>query len=141
MKIDTSSSQFSAEEIKRMEEHFNAKYICETSIKDRNENWINIPVAVFWQDKAHPQGSNYFGIFFGHMNQLMICDAISATLESFTGAVNGDEVIYSRYRHDYRQGNGFAIDGGRDYVKIVGDVNVKLVQLQIVKDKLIMIGD
>lgn len=49
-----------------------------------------------------------------------------------------DEVIYSRYRHDFREHNGVYIDGGRDYTRYGGkriDEAIP-VKLKVNKDKL-----
>ena len=49
----------------------------------------------------------------------------------------GDDVYYSRYRHDYRSCGPVDIDGGRDYTKLVGDIHAaKKVKLIVNKDKL-----
>lgn len=66
----------------------------------------------------------------------MITNAITATETTITGikAQNG-EIIYSRYRHDYREsadGSVF-IDGGRDYTRH-GDG--ELVELKIINGEL-----
>ena len=86
-------------------------------------------MAVFWnRDPANiPEGgSAYFGMFHRYeppdfkKGTLMITNAISAAETEITGIVaqNGD-VIYSRYRHDYRGSpdGSVWIDGGRDYVR------------------------
>ncbi len=66
----------------------------------------------------------------------MITNAITATETIITGikAQNG-EIIYSRYRHDYREskdGSVF-IDGGRDYTRHSGG---ELVELKIINGEL-----
>jgi hypothetical protein len=64
---------------------------------------------------------------------LIISDGISAT-ETFVGIVaeNGD-IIYSRFRHDYRtsEDKSVSIDGGREYTRAVYDKLRPTVQLQI----------
>ena len=66
----------------------------------------------------------------------MITNVITAT-EPFEGIQIGDNVYYSHYRHDYRECGPVAIDGGRDYVKLSGDINAgKRVTLKVNKDKL-----
>jgi hypothetical protein len=64
---------------------------------------------------------------------------LSATEKTITGvkADNGD-VIYSRYRHDYRtsQDESVFIDGGRDYLKTGLYEDDRFVKLNVVKDKL-----
>ena len=65
---------------------------------------------------------------------IMVCDGISST-EPFNALQLGEDIIYSRYRHDYRELNEGFIDGGRDYVRYNPEVG-KLVKLQVNKDKL-----
>lgn len=132
MKIINECSFLTDDNIKKIEEHYNTKYICETSIKGKNGNWVNMPVALFYSEVAHPQGSNYSALYFNHNKELFITDGISA-LEPFTGLLVGENVIYSAFRHDYRTFNESFIDGGRDYVRYNGG---KLVTLQVVKDHL-----
>jgi len=138
MNILTEPELFPPEVVRRMEDHYQALYVCETCLKGGG-GWINSPVAIFYQDDdamVPEGGSNYFGMYMrdGH---LMICNAISA-LEPIEGIVaeNGD-VIYSHYRHDYRVSpdESVWIDGGRDYVRTGG--LFKFVELQIVDDKLV----
>lgn len=69
-------------------------------------------------------------------------NALSAVENDIAGIVakNGD-VIYSRYRHDYRMSpdNSVMIDGGRDYTKNNG--GGPIVTLRIVKDKLVIVEE
>jgi hypothetical protein len=68
----------------------------------------------------------------------MICNGVSST-EPFNALQIGDDIIYSRYRHDYREYNGAMVDGGRDYFRWGGDTGVP-VKLQVVKDELVIVG-
>jgi hypothetical protein len=142
MKINLDSILFTPEQIANIEKRFNAKYVCETCLKNKMGNWINQPCALFWTDVPHPQGSNYFALYFGGMGDvLMIANGISATQEEFTGIIAADgNIYYSRYRHDYRNIPGGFIDGGRDYIRLGGDVckNEK-VSLKIVGPELVLI--
>jgi hypothetical protein len=123
MNIITKSDIFTPENIAKIEEMKQAKYVCETCLKGKH-GWVNNNVAVFWnKDPANipAGGSAWFGLFYDVMTgNLMITNAISATEHIIHGvlAENGD-VIYSKYRHDYRvspDGSVF-IDGGRDYYR------------------------
>jgi hypothetical protein len=139
-RVHNESDHFNADKISKIERHYNAKYVCETCIKDKNGNWYNTPVIVFYTEKAHPQGSNYFGLYANSNKELMITNAISA-LDPFDAVMLENEIFYSRYRHDYREHNGVFVDGGRDYLRCGGDEweKAKVVKLQIVKDKLEMV--
>jgi hypothetical protein len=159
--INTESTLFDKTDIKKLEKAYNATYICETSIKIHlatvprcseqpnrivsitglnithtiNDTWTDYPIAIFYSTEPHPRGSNYLGIYY-YKGLLMITNAITATETIITGikAQNG-EIIYSRYRHDYREskdGSVF-IDGGRDYTRHSGG---ELVELKIINGEL-----
>ena len=137
MKIDRESCNFNKEAITKIEEIRNATYICDTQVKAKNGGWADPCVSIFYQETPHPEGSNYFGLYYDGDNNLMVCNALSATLEPFTGVEVNGVIYFSRYRHDFREVGGVAIDGGRDYVRLVGDVGVPQYELRIVKDKII----
>lgn len=162
--ICNESYDFTEKQIKGIEDHKSAKFVCETCIRDMYGNWANGPVAIFYQDDPSliPEGgSAYFGMYW-RPNQdasvlaspedvlkltytLMICNAVSATEEDITGIVaNNGEIIYSRYRHDYRGSSDGSvwIDGGRDYDRYgwnqesVLDIKERIVTLRIVDGEL-----
>ena len=154
MKILTESELFSPGHLAKIEKYYQAKYVCETCIGDSKGNWINQPIAIFYQaDKAKvPKGgSQWFGIYYSvdfieelmPPNTLSIMNAISATEHDISGimAENGD-VIYSHYRHDYRTSpDGTVwIDGGRDYIRYNPVHHEKLVNLRIIRNKLCVVG-
>lgn len=138
MNILIKSSMFNDKQIKRIEKSYNATYVCETCIKSHDE-WVNFPCAIFYTEKAHPEGSNYFAMYFNFDGDLTITNGITAT-EPFFGVQVDDTVIYSRYRHDYRTLGDVSVDGGRDYLKVCGNINAPQVKLQIIKDELKVIS-
>lgn len=151
LKLD---SQLSLAQILSVEELRSARYLLDTCTRrDKNGEYGNYPTSVFWTDEAHERGSNYFGLFKDPMfGKWYICDAISVTWEpihafrikdwNLAYPVRGTENkidydnIYDRgpfkwshYRHDCRQVvPGLAIDGGRDYTRIIGNINSELVE-------------
>lgn len=137
--IDTKPYFFNPEIIPLLEKKYKVKYVCETCIKS-NGYWRNHPSLIFYSEKAHPEGSNYLAVSMQN-NSLLLSNGISA-IEPFTGieADNG-EIIYSRFRHDFRTSSdkSVSIDGGRDYTRMLGDTTPKSVTLQIVKDEVVKI--
>lgn len=113
MKLNNKSELFSEDSIKRIESVKNAKYVCDTE-----HNGVH--VAVFYAETAHPDsGSRYFALYYGSSG-LLITDGSFIEDQTITGAVANDgEVIYSRYRHDYRSSSdgSVMIDGGREYTR------------------------
>lgn len=149
------SEIFSAEGIAKIEEQKTAVFVCDTCLRHRDGGWVNRSAAVFWnKDPANiPKGgSPWFGMFYesGLMESgnLMITNAISTVQTpdgvpvTITGvvAMNGD-VIYSRYRHDYRTSpdETAMVDGGRDYLH-TGPVGLGTVELRIIDGELRVVG-
>ena len=127
-------------EPEKVEKKYNVKFVCEAPLKYRG-GWRDQSSLIFYGEK-HPQGSNYMALSVkydvdGKFQDLVITDGISATEEDITGILDGDEIIYSRYRHDYRVGKtGIMIDGGRDYLR---SSNGHLVILRIIDGNLEMV--
>ena len=134
MWIDVASSFIKPESIAGIEERYNAKYVFESCLKSKSGGWANFPCAIFYTEKAHPEGSNYFGVYLDLNGDFMIANGIASTEIEYTGILIGEKVVYSRYRHDYRGGEDAAIDGGRDYTKISG--HPQTVRFKVVKDHL-----
>lgn len=137
MKIHNECSFLKYEGIRKVEEKYNAKYVFESCLKTRDGGWCNMPVAIFYTETPHPQGSNYFGLYRTDTGEMMITNGISAT-EPFEAIRVGDNIYYSRYRHDYRSYGNFFVDGGRDYIRYGGEPFgiVSQVSLHVNKDKL-----
>lgn len=153
MNVLTESEWFSPQRLALIEKHYEAKYVCETCVKDPKGGWRNQSVSIFYQpdpSKVPEGGSQWFGLFFlpdftsVGPAQLFIVNAISAVENDIQGivAVNGD-VIYSRYRHDYRGSpdGSVWIDGGRDYTRSGIHKDSAFVTLRIVKDKLTIVEE
>lgn len=139
MTIRIESEIFTVEQIANIERKKNAKYVCETCLRNTSGGWSSTPVAVFWnRDPANiPEGgSPWFGLYFRPEYpdpeapmMLYITNAISAVQHPIIGVVarNGD-IVYSRYRHDYRRSpdGSVWIDGGRDYLHSGGGQTIEL---------------
>jgi hypothetical protein len=133
------SISWTKRQIKIIEKNYNAKYVLETCLKNKNGEWLNYPVAIFYTEEPHPNGSNYFGIFI-HIGEVMITDGISAVKEPIEALMIDNDIIYSRYRWDCVTHNGIMIDGGRDYCRYGGDRMKEAIpiKLRIVNEKLIV---
>lgn len=104
------------------------------------------PAFVFWCPQPREGYENhYFGIVTLY-DCAKIIDASSVAEGTWAGLLHvpSGEVIFSRYRHDFREFSfgGPAVDGGRDYVRIVGDLtsDYRQVQLRCVDGKFKVIG-
>lgn len=115
--------------IKYFEEKYNATYIADLCLKDKDGNWMNEPSAIFYQ-KTPPDSnfSHYFAII-SRDKKILITSGDSAVSEPIVGIQSNDgEIIFSRYRHDHRvsKDRSVFIDGGRDYTKNSGGTLVKI---------------
>jgi hypothetical protein len=109
-----------------VEKKYNATYVGDFCLKTKGGNWSEVPAAIFWQEIVPVEGySNYFGII-DQNGTLYITSGASAFSEPIEGIVarNG-EVNFSRYRRDfhYSADQSIAVDGGRDYLRVLGDIH------------------
>lgn len=134
--------------IAECERVYKAKYVADLSIQNRNGNWTDRPVAVFYQQSPNFElGHNYyFGLYITEGN-VFITSAMSAAEHEWFGVQAPDgEIIFSRWNHDFRtSGDGTVFtDGGPIYGRYGGEgienggktINLKIVdgEFQIVRD-------
>ena len=126
--------------IPKIEDKYKAKFVGEFSI-NQGAGWTEFPVALFYQETPPEGYDQYFGIYIKNENMgVYIVSGQSAADTEILGVVSRDnEIIYSRFRHDYRISTDgtVMIDGGRDYLKTSGG---PIMRLQIIKDKLVIMG-
>lgn len=120
--------------IEVVEAKYNAKFVGQFCLKTRNGCWAEDSAAdVYWQANPPVEGySNYFGLIIQN-GTLYITSGASGVEPVITGVVADDgEIIYSRFRHDYRVSTDKSvfIDGGRDYTK-TGTLN-RCVNLKVI---------
>lgn len=109
---------FKEEVIKIVEEKKSAKFVFESTIK-QSTGWLNQPVAIFYTEEKHPVSqSNYFGLLEQHGSWYIVDGSTAAT--DFTVMEDGGDYYNSVFRHDCFMKNGNGIDGGRDYLKVIG---------------------
>lgn len=123
-----------------IEEKYNAKYIGEFCYKQPTKGWLNQPMALFYTEEKHPEGSNYMGILiqynpYTEENTIIIVDGISAVEHEWIGVmdIRNNTILYSAFRHDYQTHGELMADGGPEYTRSSLHVNVKMA---IAKDKL-----
>ena len=115
---------------KHIAEHYSQKdgmevsYVCTTALNIASDT---IPMDIFYRESSHPEfGNRYFGIYQNPIDDRMyITNADSVEDLEFTCAQMEDgQMAYSRHRHDLVEVDGGAIDGGRSYTRVIGDVGV-----------------
>lgn len=98
------------------------KYVCTSALA--GEEFAR---DIFYRETPHPEfGNKYFAIHEWPPGQVWISNADKIEDVVFDCIENPDtgEWEYSQHRHDYRQVGAVAIDGGRSYTRLVGDLNV-----------------
>lgn len=124
MNVINECRMFTPESVKKIEERYNAKYVFESCLKNRDGGWVNFPAAIFYTKEPHPEGSNYFAMYFDDAGSIFITDAKKTVDTVHTGIKTDKGILYSRYRHDYREVDGKFIDGGRDYLRYGGGSHI-----------------
>jgi hypothetical protein len=98
-------------------------YVC-TSAPNKQADYA---ADIFYRETPHPEfGNRYFGLYMNMDNQIMItnCDMIEDLIFDMIEGMAGWE--YSQHRHDYRNVGSVAIDGGRSYTRIIGDLRTPI---------------
>jgi hypothetical protein len=107
-------------------------YICTTALGDGTQ-----AVDVFYRETPHPEfGNRYFGLFY--VDRYSTWEEISITNADRVEDLTFDMIEvdgqwhYSQHRHDFYSVGGTSIDGGRAYIRLVGDINVPRATLKVV---------
>lgn len=124
-------------DVEQVERKYNATFVGDFCVKGRNGDYVTTTAAVFWQETPpDPSYSNYFALII-QLGDLYITSGASAVEKPIDAVVAKDgEIVYSRHRHDYRtSGDGsVTVDGGRDYVRLIGDSSINAKRVQLVFD-------
>lgn len=130
--------------VPNVEKHYGCRYVCEWNTISKAGKVNNSPVALFWQEVPHPEGSNWMGVFLNSDSNPYVMDGQSASRLPIRGYVSQEgQVLFSKYRHDFRQSNdgSVTVDGGREYTRLLGDVRCASVWLLPQCGKLVIIDD
>jgi len=122
--------------IQKVEEKYKASFVGQFCLKTKHGGWSENPADVYYQEVVPIEGySHYFGLII-QQGSLYIVSGQSAIDEPFSGIIADDgEIIYSRYRYDYRTSKDGSvwIDGGKDYTK--GPISDKFISIIVVDGK------
>jgi hypothetical protein len=108
-------------------------YVCTTALGDGTQ-----AMDVFYRETPHPEfGNRYFGLYWGSPNpntdfQVMITNADRVEDLTFELIEVDGQWHYSQHRHDFHSVGGTSIDGGRAYVRLVGNINVPRATMKVV---------
>jgi len=113
------------------------KYVC-TSATNRSATFA---ADVFYRETPHPEfGNHYFGLYrnpYSDHAEIMITNADMVESLDFEMIEVGGELHYSQHRHDFHTVGDVSIDGGREYLRLVGNVNVPRKTLKVKDGKFV----
>jgi hypothetical protein len=130
---------------KRVCELYSAKdgvpvtYVCTSALG--SEEWA---MDIFYRETPHPEfGNRYFGLYKSYNydsaeGALMITNADKVEDLTFEMIKVNDQWHYSQHRHDFHSVGDVAIDGGRAYIKLVGNINVPRASVKVVNGEFIL---
>lgn len=125
-----------------IEQQYKAEYVMDSCLKTVDGQWANFPAAFFYTEEKHPEGSNYMALYRDQFDRWTVTDGIRITEGTHNGFLVGDELVHSRYRHDFFAYNDVTVDGGRDYFRYgvnegALDEGVKKVQFRVVDGNIV----
>jgi hypothetical protein len=97
------------------------KYVCTSAVQQHSE----FAADIYYRDTPHPEfGNRYFGLYPRNEDCVMICNADMIEKYHFCMVKVKKKWHYSQHRWDYLVINDtVAIDGGRSYVSLAGDLS------------------
>lgn len=118
-------------------------YVCTSA----TNAYGTLAVDVFYRETPHPDfGNRYFGLFTRYIDEVndpVIMISNADTIEDLTFDMVYSKIDnkyhYSQHRHDFRPipGEDVAIDGGRSYTRMVGDITVNAVSFKVKDGKFV----
>ena len=115
-------------------------YVCTTALGDGTQ-----AVDVFYRETPHPEfGNRYFGLYWsegGLRNEpgVMICNADRIEDLTFEMVEANGQWQYSQHRHDFYSVGDVTIDGGRAYLKLMGNINVPRTTMKVWDGEFVMV--
>lgn len=108
------------------------RYVCTSA----TNQFADFAVDVFYRPTPHPDfGNHYFGLFNRYtqdgQSQVMICNADSIEQLTFNMLEVDGSYHYSQHRHDYYQVKDAAIDGGRAYLRLGGNMSYPVISFTV----------
>jgi hypothetical protein len=119
-------------DVAKVERHTGGQYVADLCLKNKHGAWTDIPISVFWHPNPKPGNQHYFGYYLEGGNAFF-CDAMSVLGDWYGAQAANGEIIFSRYRHDYRasEDETVSVDGGRDYTRTNISEGAKSVTLRL----------
>ena len=115
-------------------------YVCTTALGDGTQ-----AVDVFYRETPHPEfGNRYFGLYNannygGVRGGLMICNADQIEDLTFEMVEANEQWHYSQHRHDFYTVDDVTIDGGRAYLRLMGNINAPRATMRVWDGEFVMV--
>jgi hypothetical protein len=113
-------------------------YVCTTALGEGT-----VPVDIFYRESPHPEyGNRYFGLYrnqYSDNAQIMITNADKIEDLTFDMIEVNGQWHYSQHRHDFYSVGATSIDGGRAYIRLVGDIHVPRTTLKVRDGEFVMV--
>ena len=99
-------------------------YVCTTALDDGTQ-----AMDVYYRETPHPEfGNRYFGLYWSdalerNLAHVMICNADKVEELFFEMVEANGQWQYSQHRHDFYSVGNVTIDGGRAYMKLMGNIH------------------
>jgi hypothetical protein len=108
-------------DVAAVEARYKARFVGQFSLKTKDGGWSGDSCGdVYYQNTPPVEGYSHYFALVQNNGACFITSGQSGVDGVLTGIVaDNGEIIYSRYRHDYRESTDQSvfIDGGRDYLK------------------------
>ena len=109
-------------------------YVCTTALGNGTQ-----AVDVFYRETPHPEfGNRYFALYRG-FDGVMICNADQIEDLTFDMVEVNDQWHYSQHRHDFYSVGDVTIDGGRAYLKLMGNINTPRATMRVWDGEFVMV--
>lgn len=115
------------------------KYVCTSALGSEAQ-----AMDIFYRETPHPEfGNRYFGLYWYRLHfelpaKLMITNADKIEDLTFDMVEVNDQWHYSQHRHDFYSVGDVTIDGGRAYLKLMGNINVPRATMKVVDGQFVM---
>lgn len=110
------------------------KYVCTSATHSQ----AAYSADIYYRETPHPEfGNHYFGLYrnpYSGNAEIMITNADKIEQLDFDMVEVNGELNYSQHRHDYFSVGDVAIDGGRAYLRLAGNIRGHKIKRLVVKN-------
>ena len=130
---------FDKEQVSQIEEAYDCHYLLDTQLVDGSGKLSDSPAAFFYCENPDKEEghSHYLGVIPSDNDGEIILFDGQPTVKHLEGkpiwgAFNDSDIfVYSVYRQDFAYvSENLSIDGGREYLRVVGDGDLKKVVIE-----------